>query len=188
MRPSACALVVSLAIGPALPGVAATAFAPPSKPELEAARKLLETYVPPTASQPTLWAGLATGALLEGQPAIAQAAIERAAAEVAVGEPKILGKAVARTWLEAAQHLYGDPSTRKSSASLVLLYVETAVRLDPDLAGQEAGLVTEAPKTLAAAKDSPRPGVPTEADLKLVIDRSARELERVLAKAKPAPR
>jgi Type II secretion system (T2SS), protein G len=110
--------------------------------------------------------------------------MERAALAFGGGDLQDMGKAVARTWLGAARELVGDPVSRDSRASLILLYIETAVRYDPDLARQDAALVTEAPKKLAAAKDSPRPGVPTEADLKVVMDREVRELERSVEKAK----
>lgn len=184
MRQFVCALVVAITLGSAVPALAAKASPPPSKPELEAARKLLERYVPRAANQPGFWAAMANAALLEGQPAIGQAAMERTALVFGGGDLQDLGKAVARTWLGAARELMGDPVSRDSRASFILLYIETAVRYDPDLARQEADLVTEAPKKLAAAKDSPRSGVPTEFDLRVVADREVRELERSIEKAK----
>src|SRR5512140_1251203 len=184
MRQLACALVVAVTLGPAVPALAAKAAPPPSKQEPEAARKLLERYVPEAANRPTLWSAMAGAALLEGQPAIGQAAMERSARVFGGGDLQDLGKAVARTWLGAAKELAGDPASRESRASFILLYIETAVRYDPDLARQEADLVNETPKKLAAAKDSPRSGVPTEADLKVVVDREVRELERSVEKAK----
>jgi hypothetical protein len=184
MRQFACALVVAVTLGPAVPALAAKAASPPSKQELEAARKLLERYVPEAANRPTLWSAMAAAALLEGQPAIGQAAMERAALVFGGGDLQSLGKAVARTWLGAAKELLGDPVSRDSRASFILLYIETALHYDPYLARQEEDLVAEAPKKLAAAKESPQPGVPTEADLKVVVDREVLELERSMEKAK----
>jgi hypothetical protein len=86
--------------------------------------------------------------------------MERAALAFGGGDLQDMGKAVARTWLGAARELVGDPVSRDSRASLILLYIETAVRYDPDLARQDAALVIEAPKKLAAAKDSPRGVMP----------------------------
>jgi hypothetical protein len=64
MRQFVCALVFAVTLGPAVPALAAKASPPPSKPELEAARKLLERYVPQAANQPGFWAAMANAALL----------------------------------------------------------------------------------------------------------------------------